>query len=465
MSLRARLLLVIALLAATYLIVAVLVVRSLESELVSQVDSRLASLQPAVGGPPGRFAGETAPRLDTSEDDDIENPYSDYYIAIVTSSGVVQPIVAGNVDAADLNLSELVTESDPGATRTFHTVTGVNTGDHYRVLTISGSDQQDTLVAIQSLQDTDITLHQVRQTFIIAGGVIAAVVVMAGFWVYRLGLQPIAKVTAVADAIAAGDTSKRVVVSDTVTEAGKLGHAFNLMLDERDETEQRLRQFIGDASHELRTPLTSIQGYLDLYKQGAFRGEEQLDDVVRRLSAESTRMSEMVQDLLTLSRLDEHPQMRRERVNLTQIVHDAAMDAHAVQSQREISIAEGSTPVYVTGDPARLTQLVGVLVSNALAHTPATSAISMVVTSTKSMVTLTVSDAGPGMDEQAVNHAFYRFWRGSESRSRASQGGQSVGAGLGLSIAKSIVEAHGGSISLQSSPAEGSTFTVLLPMV
>ena len=106
---------------------------------------------------------------------------------------------------------------------------------------------------------------------------------LAFFWVQRLGLRPIARVTAAAEAIAAGDRGRRVELADDATEAGKLGHAFNVMLDERDASETRLRQFVADASHELRTPLTSVRGYLELYRQGAFRDEGQLDDVIRRL--------------------------------------------------------------------------------------------------------------------------------------------------------------------------------------
>lgn len=460
MSLRARLLLVIAVLTVTYLAAAVLVIRSLESELIAQVDARLLSLPPIAGSPPGRFDGETPPRIpDTGEE--IDNPYSDFYIAIVAPDGTVQPIVAGNLDPTDVDLTEAGLSSTNAVEAQFLTVPGVHTEERYRTI-IHGGGQQGVIVAVQSLRETDLTLHQVRQTFAVAGTVIAAIVVLAGFWVHRLGLQPIARVTAVADAISAGDTSQRVAVSDAATEADKLGHAINLMLDERDETEQRLRQFIGDASHELRTPLTSIQGYLDLYKQGAFRDEEELDDVVRRLSAESNRMSAMVQDLLILSRLDEHPEMRRERVDLTQIVLDAAMDARAVQPQREVIVVEAASPVYVTGDPVQLTQLVGVLVSNALAHTPITSTIMLKVLRMGTGASLVVSDAGPGMDEHAVAHAFDRLWRGSASRSRISGG--SIGAGLGLSIARSIAEAHGGSIDLQSSPENGSTFIVDLPV-
>ncbi|MCO5215394.1 MAG: HAMP domain-containing histidine kinase [Thermomicrobiales bacterium] len=461
MSLRARLLLVITVLTATYLIAATLVVRSLESELISQVDARLISLPVTAGSPPGNRFGNDTPPQQPETSTEIENPYSDFYIVFVTADGVIQPLVAGNLDSTDIDFSRFADSNLGDAGRVFSTISGESSGERYRVLTHGVGDQQGVVVAMQSLRDIDITLDQVRQTFVIAGAVIATVIVLAGFWVHRLGLQPIARVTAVAEAIAAGNTTQRVEVTDAAIEAGKLGHAFNLMLDERDETEQRLRQFIGDASHELRTPLTSIQGYLDLYQQGAFREPDQLDDVVRRLSSESSRMGAMVQDLLTLSRLDEHPEMRHERVNLMQIVLDAAMDARAVQPQREVVVMESVSPAVVTGDPAQLTQLVGVLVSNALAHTPATSQVSLAVTSNNTGVTLVVRDAGPGMDDQAVAHAFDRFWRGSESRMRVKGG--SVGAGLGLSIAKSITEAHSGSISLESSPESGSVFTVQLP--
>jgi len=463
MTLRARLLLVVGVLGMTYIVTVILVLRSLESELISQVDARLLALPAIVAPQPGRF-GEDQPQQNPTSGDTTENPYSDFYIALVTADGAVAPIVEGNLDPADIDFRRLVPERSVDTNRMVSTITGSNSGDRYRVLVTDTGDHQHFIVSVQSLGEADTTLTQVTQTFVVAGAVIAAVVVLAGLWVHRLGLRPIAKVTAAADAITAGETSSRVSITNPATEAGKLGHAFNLMLDERDATEQKLRQFIGDASHELRTPLTSIQGYLELYNQGAFREPDQLEDVVRRLAAESTRMSEMVQDLLTLSSLDEHPAIRHERVDLMQIALDAAMDAHAVQPNREVIVSEASSSVYVTGDPTRLTQLVGVLVSNALAHTPAESAMYIAVTAANNTATLIVRDSGPGMDEEATKHAFDRFWRGSESRSRATEGRGSVGAGLGLSIAKSITEVHRGSIRLESTPNKGSTFTVTLPL-
>lgn len=461
MSLRSRLLLVIGILCLTYTAAASLVLRSLETELISQVDARLASLPPVEMPQLNRPAG--GPQ-DQQPVEGTENPYSDFYVAIVTSDGIVQPIVMGNLDATDIDFDAVIANATDLAAseRSITTTSGINSGDRYRLQVTESGDGQRFLVSIQSLSEVDSTLSQAMRTFITAGVVIAGVVILAGLWVYRLGLMPIARITSAAEAITRGETSRRVDITDDTTEAGKLGQAFNLMLDERDATEQKLRQFIGDASHELRTPLTSIQGYLELYQQGAFREEGQLDDVVRRLSSESGRMKTMVQDLLTLSNLDEQPAIRHEKVDITQIVRDAAMDASAVQPEREI-VTNLEAPHYVNGDHARIIQLIGILVTNALAHTPVNSAITLSVTGEDKSAVLRIVDEGPGMGADAVRHAFDRFWRGSESRTRTNPGQASVGAGLGLSIAQSIVRAHGGTIALRSTPEHGSTFTVHLP--
>lgn len=190
-----------------------------------------------------------------------------------------------------------------------------------------------------------------------------------------------------------------------------------------------------------------------------------MEDVVRRMSAESSRMRAMVEDLLTLASLDEEPELRREKVDIGRLLVDAAMDARAIQPSRSVSVAEPVQRVVVLGDAARLTQLVGILVSNALGHTPTESAIMLACSTTPLAATFSVRDAGPGMDAESAAHVFDRFWRGSTSRSRDRSAGRDVGAGLGLAIARSIVQAQGGTITLDSSPADGSCFTVKLPHV
>jgi two-component system OmpR family sensor kinase len=220
-----------------------------------------------------------------------------------------------------------------------------------------------------------------------------------------------------------------------------------------------LHQFVADASHELRTPLTSVRGYLDLYRQGAFREPGQLDDVVRRMSSETNRMTDLVKDLLALASLDEGRPLRYESVDLGRVVRDAAQDAQAVQPDRSIAADTPSAGPVICADEALIVQLVSILVTNAMHHTPIDAALALRTAPDTRGALITISDTGPGFDAEAAAHAFDRFWRGESSRKRASSGG----SGLGLSIAKSVVDAHHGSIALDSAPGRGSTFTIYLP--
>jgi two-component system OmpR family sensor kinase len=265
--------------------------------------------------------------------------------------------------------------------------------------------------------------------------------------------------TLAADAVTAGARGHRVEFDDTRTETGRLGHAFNVMLDERQGAEDRLRRFVADASHELRTPITSIRGYVDLYQQGGLAENGRLDDAMRRVGQEAGRMGTLVEDLLLLANLDQGRPLAVEPVDLGQVLNDATADALVTQPSRSITLhAPNPGDLVVTGDDHRLRQVVAVLVHNALVHTPETAAIELSVTRAGSTAVLTVTDHGPGMPATEAEHAFERFYRGDPSRSR-NRGG----SGLGLSIAKSIVEAHHGAITLVTSPGNGCRFTVTLP--
>jgi two-component system OmpR family sensor kinase len=215
---------------------------------------------------------------------------------------------------------------------------------------------------------------------------------------------------------------------------------------------------VADASHELRTPLTSIRGYVDLLREG---GEEPAEraDMLRRMSSETGRMTDLVEDLLLLARLDAHRPLHQEPVDLRSLLEDAALDARVLQPDRPITLdIPGRDPLLVTGDALRLQQVVAALVHNALAHTDPTAAMRLAARLEEGTANVVVADQGAGMDEETAAHAFDRFVRGDGSRSRASGG-----AGLGLAIAQAIVEAHGGTLELETAPGEGSRFTITLP--
>ena len=246
---------------------------------------------------------------------------------------------------------------------------------------------------------------------------------------------------------------------DERTEAGELAGAFNLMLDQRDEAEDRLRRFASDASHELRTPLTSIHGYLDLYAQGGFREPGQIDDVVRRMQAEAGRMGVLVEELLQLAAIRRGAATRhRSRRHRCAGPRRGRRRALAGDPDRTI-VADAPVDGEVVADidRDRIKQLIAALVDNALTHAPDAD-IEVRAATTANELVIIVADNGPGMTEEHASRIFTRFYRGDCSRARTTGG-----SGLGLAIAESIADVHGGTIDLRTAPGEGCEFTVRIP--
>jgi len=299
----------------------------------------------------------------------------------------------------------------------------------------------------------------------VTGAVVLSALVLLALLIVRLGLRPLERMGATAEAIAAGDLSQRVSPATPRTEIGRLGLALNSMLAqiesafaERTRSEQRLRRFIGDASHELRTPLTSIRGYAELLRRGAQRSPEDAELARRRIEEEATRMGVLVDDMLLLARLDQGRPLDREPVDLRAIVRDARADALAVAPDRPVSVA-APEPVVVTGDDMRLRQVVGNLVRNAVVHTPPGTPIEIGVARRDGRAVVRVADHGPGLPADVAARVFEPFFRGDPGRSR-----DRGGSGLGLSIVAAVVAAHRGSVRVAQTPGGGATFEVELPL-
>lgn len=320
------------------------------------------------------------------------------------------------------------------------------------------------LVAVP-LNDYQDTLHHVALI-----GAIVTVSVLVGlgvlaWWLIRLGLRPLEEMGRTAGRIAAGDLSQRVEVANPRTEVGQLGVSLNSMLgqieeafDQRQASERRMRRFLADASHELRTPLTSIRGYAELFRLGAAADPGDLDRAMRRIEQESARMGGMVNDLLSLARLDETRQPVHEPVDFGELVSEACDDARAVTPDRRIDLS-GPAKLMIQGDADQLRQVVANLLANATAHTPAGTPIEVALSIGSGNAVLTVRDHGPGVSDSAREQIFERFWRESESRDR-----DSGGAGLGLAIVAGVVGAHRGSARVDNHPGGGAVFTVELPI-
>ena len=352
-------------------------------------------------------------------------------------------------------------------------------GDTYWRVTAVSLPSGLVLVAGGDLDRDDRVIGRLVAIEVVVGMVVLVALGLAGYGLVRSSLRPLAAVERTAQAIAAGDLSQRVAAGDDRTEVGRLSQALNGMLariesafrsqqaseEQARASEERMRRFVADASHELRTPLTSIRGFAELYRQGAVGSGADTARLMERIESEGARMGVLVEDLLQLARLDQQRPLSLTPVDVAELAGDAVHDARALQPDRPVSLLldDSLTEVpVVLGDEARLRQVVGNLVTNALVHTPETAPVTVSIGEDTSdggdRVVLRVTDGGPGMAPGDAARAFERFYRADASRSRVAGG-----TGLGLSIVAALVAAHGGDVSLDTAPGRGATFTVRLP--
>lgn len=334
----------------------------------------------------------------------------------------------------------------------------------YRALIQSGNDGQLQVVAAP-LSDVNSTIRGLILIIVFTSLSVLAGVVFVVWFVVRHGLRPIDSMIDTAGLIATGDLSQRVEYEASTNEVGKLGQALNEMLTQvessfkaKEESERRLRQFAADASHELRTPLTSIRGYAELFRSGAASDPDTLKRVMLRIESESARMGKLVDDLLLLARLDQGRSLRHDPIDLVPVIENAAADARAVEPDRQITV-EAPDRVVVIGDADRLKQVIDNLLANARVHTERSAPVHVSIERKGSIVVVAVADSGPGIDPRDLEHVFDRFYRVDSARTRARGG-----TGLGLSIVASIVEAHGGKVSVESMLGRGTTFKFSLPV-
>jgi two-component system OmpR family sensor kinase len=348
----------------------------------------------------------------------------------------------------------------PGEYRTVDAQSG---GGRFRVLASSAFAGGGITVVALPLTDVDQTLNRLLLVEgLVIAGVLAALAILSLFLV-RLGLRPLDRIAATADAIAGGDLSHRVSPATERTEVGRLGLALNAMLGRlerafaaRQASEDRLRTFLADASHELRTPLASIRGYAELFRIGAARKPADVEKAMNRIEQEAARMGVLVEDLLTLARLDELREPVRDRVDLAGLARDAVDDARAMAPDRSIDIAV-TGPAVLDADPHQLRQVIANLLRNALVHTPAGRPVDVSVIRAGEEIRLEVRDHGPGLPTADTDVLFERFWRAEGGRERGK------GAGLGLAIVAGIVAAHHGRVQAANAPDGGARFTVHLP--
>ena len=459
MSLRLRVtLLALAALVVGLLAAGVVVPILVERFLTDRLDDQLRGVAPAAL----RFLDPRLPRYDPNR---LRPPNAmPIYVERQAADGTRD---GGNLDGqAATNPPRLPDDLDL-VHEQLSTVSGSASG-RYRVMVIDSAFDPGATYAIGlPMTEVDATVRRVITIEVVA--ISAAVLGVAGltWWLVGVALRPLRRMEDTAQEIAeTGEPGQgqRIEHPSTRTEIGQLGATLNTMLDRIDDsfsaqraTEAKLRRFAADASHELRTPLTSIRGYAELYRRGG-DDAEQVARSMGRIEAEAGRMSQLVEDLLTLTRLDEGRPLDRAPIDVAELAAKAVGDARVVEDGHPLHL-DAPSPVVVDGDANRLTQVLVNLVANAQRHTPAGTEVTVRVGREGTRALIEIVDHGPGLTPEQAAQVFERFYRADPSRSRA-QGG----SGLGLAIVDAVVRAHGGTVTVDATPGGGATFRVQLPV-
>ncbi|GAB3657126.1 HAMP domain-containing sensor histidine kinase [Zhihengliuella somnathii] len=345
-------------------------------------------------------------------------------------------------------------------------------GWRYRMIYMSNGSGYITIAL--PLSPVDDTVADAASSMITSGLLATIIMSLVAYGATTRAFRPLVRVERTAAAIAAGDLSRRVEEYPHDTEVGRLSRALNTMLAHIEHafrsqaaSEQKMRRFVQDASHELRTPLVTIQGYSELYRHGGLAEKEHLDSAIGRIEGEAKRMGQLVEDLLTLARLDEQRPLERVPVDLLHLGSDAVEDAHVNAPDRRVRLVGldcGSpTSAPTSGDESRLRQVVANLMTNALRYTPDGTDIEIAV-GTRPVIdgrtdsVLEVRDHGPGISEKDAARVFERFYRADSSRHR-----ETGGTGLGLAIVAAIAAQHDGSVVLTETEGGGATMSIRLP--
>ena len=470
LSLRTQLVLVTSVLIALAIAVTSLVaISALRAQMVHQLDEEMkassSSLVSSVGTSQTRQDGAVG----------------SYRVYVLDQHGNVLHSIAGADQQAENE--PVLTGWDSEKVKKYHeTGTTVNsrTGSNdWRIMPISlessTNGQASSMVIALPLKQTNQVVALVGVlTFAFGLATLAAAIAMTWVIVTRT-FEPLARVEQTAAKIAAGDLSQRIEDYNPSNEIGNLAISLNTMLAQIEssfnaqaKSEAKMRRFVGDASHELRTPLVSIRGYSELYRQGALPNDEAVATAMGRIESESKRMGQLVEDLLTLARIDERRESKLAPFDLFHLAVDASNDTYATSPDREVSlvgltddVAPTSAPVI--GDESRMRQVVANLLTNAMRYTPAGTPLEIAVGVREDvpgypLSVIEVRDHGPGIHGEDRERVFERFYRTDTSRSR-----ETGGTGLGLSIVAAILEQHDGSVHIEETSGGGATFVISLP--
>ena len=361
------------------------------------------------------------------------------------------------------NLDLTGTTSEPTGVARFMTVAAVGSGSRFRVKA-SRYDDGRVLILAATLDDTERTLGRtLHNQVLITIAVTVLTALLASFGIRR-NLRPLTRLQQTAVAIANGDRNARTIPAGG-SDIQELSTTFNSMVDElsrsiaseKDAT-ARTRMFVDDAAHELRTPTTAVLAYAQLLRNDRVRSAEENRRITQGILTEGDRLKRLIDELLFLARSDQ----LAVTADRDGIVDLGAIATHAVDASLAVGPSwpldlETPDQCWVRCSPAEMRQVFDNLLANIRTHTPAGTAGRLRIENNHDGAVITVEDDGPGLDPEHTSQVFDRFWRGDESRTRTTGGN-----GLGLSIVKAIIDAHGGSVRAESRPGGGTRITVHL---
>ena len=403
---------------------------------------------------------------------------SDYYIAFLDPQGrLYLGLVSSARENSDIpNLSQfnvVAVQATHGLPFTADITQGQkpesNENHQWRLVALPSANLVGSVVVGIPMSQNQAIITQYRVIGLGFSGLLLLLSGLALWLTISSALRPLREVSAAADAVRKGQFDRRLPPTDGKTEIAQLNNSLNEMLGSiegsiksRNQTLDRMRQFVADASHELRTPLVSLRGYAELYRKGAFKTKAQVDDAMARIESEAVRMSTLVESLLALARLDGDAKLNLTKGNLADVARSVVVNVKTGHQKLNIKVLnlQGEKledEVIANFDDAGMRQVLTNLLSNA--HTFAgDKQIDLALGSKDNTTIIKVIDRGEGIPKQLRNKVFERFYRSDNSRNR-----DTGGSGLGLAIVKGIVEGHGGKIVAEETHGGGATFKITLP--
>ena len=311
------------------------------------------------------------------------------------------------------------------------------------------------------LSQIDQRLDRLQNVVIVAASLTAIIALLLGFWIARSFASPISRMTDIAQLFSVGDYKQRLEI-DRQDEMGELAKTLNLFAETAEQREATRRDFIANASHELKTPVTAIQGISETLLEDSSMDEETRQHFLQKVNGQSIRLSQLISDLLALSRLESSDIDSFENIDLKEIIEDGCNELQPLAKEKALSLRMQcpETKVIVSGDEKSLSQLIINLLDNAVKYTPENGKVTVQLKTNHGQAIIEVQDNGIGIEPAEQQRIFERFYRVDKARSKILGG-----TGLGLSIVKHIVIRHQGHIVLESATGQGSLFRVTLPLV